>query len=57
MELLKRCRRFVISNSTFAWWGAFLGAGTEGVIVAPKIWQGNRLTRKDSLYLKNMILL
>ncbi len=57
MELLKRCRRFVISNSTFAWWGAFLGAGTEGVIVAPKIWQGNRSTEKDSLYLKNMILL
>ena len=57
MELLKRCRRFVISNSTFAWWGAFLGAGTEGDIVAPRIWQGNRPTEKDPLYLKNMILL
>ena len=43
--------------STFAWWGAFLGAGTEGVIVAPRIWQGNRPTEKDPLYLKNMILL
>ena len=57
MELLKRCCRFVISNSTFSWWGAFLGAGTGGVIVAPKTWQGNRPTEKDSLYLKSMILL
>jgi len=58
MSVLKQCRHFVISNSTFAWWGAFLGAGEdEGVIVAPTFWQGNRSTAEDSLYLKNMILL
>ena len=57
MEILKRFRYYVIANSTFAWWGAFLGAGEDGVIVAPTIWQGNRPTEKDPLHLKNMILL
>ena len=57
MEIMKQCRHFVISNSTFAWWGAFLGAGDKGDIVAPKTWQGNRPTEKDPLFMKNMILL
>ena len=57
MELLKNCRHFVISNSTFAWWGAFLGAAkTNGVIVAPKLWQGNLPTDQTKLFFKNMIL-
>ena len=57
MELMRQCRLFVISNSTFAWWGAFLGAGEEGVIVAPGTWQGNRPTEEDPLFIKNMLLL
>ncbi len=58
MELLSRCRHFVISNSTFAWWGAFLGAGgDEGMIVAPRLWQGNLPTDETAMYLPNMTLL
>ena len=58
MELLSRCRHFVISNSTFAWWGAFLGAGdSEGWIAAPRLWQGNLPTSETKLMLPNMLLL
>ncbi len=57
MEVMRRCRGFVISNSTFAWWGAFLGAGDDGVIIAPKLWQGNVPTEETALHLNNMILI
>ena len=57
IAVMALCRHFVISNSTFAWWGAFLGAGDDGVIAAPKLWQGNIPTDETALYLKNMILL
>ena len=55
--VMAQCRAFVISNSTFAWWGAFLGAGDDGPIVAPKLWQGNIPTDRTGLFLNNMILL
>jgi len=35
---MSRCRNFVISNSTFAWWGAWLGAGNEGLVCCPATW-------------------
>lgn len=39
LELMKRCRDFVLANSTFSWWGAFLGAaGKDSIIIAPRIW-------------------
>lgn len=56
MEVMQRCRHFVISNSTFAWWGAFLGA-EDGIVIAPKLWQGNIPTQDTSLYYQKMILL
>lgn len=55
MELLGLCSHFVISNSTFAWWGAFLGAGEEGIIAAPALWQGNIPTAQTAIALKNMV--
>ena len=57
MAVMARCRDFVISNSTFAWWGSFLGSGENGLIVAPRLWQGNIPTEETTLYLSNMIIL
>ena len=37
--LLTRFRRYVISNGSFSWWGAFLGAPAE-LVVAPERWFG-----------------
>jgi hypothetical protein len=38
--LLSLCKNFVISNSTFSWWGAYLGEKEDSVVVAPDVWFG-----------------
>lgn len=36
MELLSKCNHKIISNSTFAFWSAWLGKQCDSVIIAPK---------------------
>lgn len=42
--LMSLCRNAVMANSSFSWWGAWLGdnlrKGNNGVVVAPKTWFG-----------------
>jgi len=38
--LLSLCHHFVISNSTFTWWGAWLSRNPNKVVVTPDTWFG-----------------
>jgi hypothetical protein len=38
LRLMTHCRHYVIPNSTFSWWGAWLSRASAPVVVAPERW-------------------
>jgi hypothetical protein len=54
--LLSLCHHYIISNSTFSWWGSYLSRNPYKVIVAPDTWFGPEINViTDDIYCDNWI--
>lgn len=57
IEIIKHCKDFIISNSTFSWWAAFLGTSkSNGIVLSPKIWFDGIDICKTKLLFPNLII-
>ena len=55
-ELMRSCKNFIISNSTYSWWAAILTASSKELVIAPKSWT-LRKPEVSHLYPNNWIKL
>lgn len=47
MYLMSKCKSHIIANSSFSYWGAFLG--NEGITICPKMWTNSKSSQDIAL--------
>ncbi|MFC1801914.1 alpha-1,2-fucosyltransferase [Patescibacteria group bacterium] len=47
ITLISYCKHHILSNSTFGWWGAWLGQTKDQIVIAPKKWFNKNMNLSD----------
>ncbi len=55
LKIMSECKNFIMSNSSYSWWGQYLSRNEKRKVIAPSIWVRNE-NRKD-IYEKDWILM
>ena len=50
LRLMTHCRHHILANSTFGWWGAWLGAKSGQIVYAPRRYYQNMAQPNPDLY-------
>lgn len=57
LHYMMHCKHFIIPNSTFAWWAAWLSKNPNKTVIAPDYWLYGRRYKADELIPKDWIRL
>jgi|SRR3989344_5899153 len=49
MYLMSKCHYFIIANSSFSWWGAWLADYKDTIVIVPKQWFGDKSISSNDL--------
>ena len=55
IRLMKECKHFILTNSTFCWWAQYLCKNKEKIVVSPKIW--HKKNKSDQLNMPSFKLI
>jgi hypothetical protein len=55
LALMQLCKHFIISNSTFAWWAAWLANNPTKIVVSPKRWFADQKINSEDVIPENWV--